>query len=62
MAHKGRIITQLLGGLSGLHKEVSTKEAILHGKQAQLEFGEIQGQVWHPVVPTGDMAVSGEIW
>ena len=41
-----------LGGLLG-HKEVSTREAGLHWKQAQLEVGEIQGQVWHPVVPTG---------
>ena len=41
------------GGLSGLYKEVSTKAAGLHCQQAQLEVAEVQGQVWHPVVPTG---------
>ena len=34
-----------LGTLVGFHKEVSTREAGLHWKQAPLKIKEIQGQV-----------------
>lgn len=49
-----------LGTLLGLHKEVSTREAGLHWKQAQLKVRELQGQVWHVGRPHRDVEVSAE--
>lgn len=49
-----------LGTLLGFHREVSTKEAGLHWKQAQLKIKEIQGQVHNLGGPYRDIEVSAK--